>query len=145
MEIQSFTWFRYVISVCYIVSTYLLSSGTIAVADEKINQKVEDKKIYFLINEVKKSKAVFLRNGDEHDCEEAADHLETKMKRARRTFGFFGSMAPMSVETFIDKIASQSSMSGKVYQIKLPNQKPIPTKTWLYKKLKTKFPKKEKN
>lgn len=143
MEIQSFTWFRYVISICYILSSCLLSTNSIALAKDKIDQKVEDKKIYYLINEVKKSNAIFIRNGDEHNCKEAAEHLESKMKKARRSFGFFGSLAPMNVETFIDKIASQSSMSGKAYQIKFPNQKPIPSKTWMYQKLKAKFPKKE--
>lgn len=102
--------------------------------------KVEDAKINFLIQQIKTSQAVFIRNGDEHTAEEAADHLETKMKRARRTFGFFGSMKPIRVETFINKIASHSSMSGKPYQIKLPDGKVTGTGDWLKLELK-KYPK----
>lgn len=107
--------------------------------DSSFDQKIEDAKINFLLNKVKNSKATFMRNGSEHTCEEAADHLETKMKRGRRTFAFFGSLKPIKVETFIDKIASQSSMSGKPYKMRLPDGKILNTKDWLYEQLKS-FP-----
>lgn len=55
--------------------------------------------------------AVFLRNGDEHDAKEAADHLRTKWKAADDE--------AMTAEQFIDAIASKSSISGEPYRIRL--------------------------
>ena len=82
-----------------------------------IDQNIEDAKINYLIERVKNSKAIVIRNGSKHSCHEAAEHLTNKMKRGRRTFGFFGSLRPMKVETFIEKIASKSSLSGEPYKV----------------------------
>ena len=56
---------------------------------------------------------VFIRNGKEHTLEEAVDHLGLKRKKA-------GDKIKSSRE-FIEHLASKSSMSGKPYQIKMPD------------------------
>ena len=99
-------------------------------------QKIEDKKISFLIKQVKDSGAIFHRNGTDHSAQEAADHLETKMKRARRQFGFFGGkINDMSALQFIEKIASKSSVSGRPYLIKMNNGKKVEAEKWFKQRL----------
>ena len=44
----------------------------------------------------------------------------------------------MKVETFIEKIASKSSLSGEPYKVILPSGKIIFTRDWLYDELKNK-------
>ena len=138
MVFHRFSYISHIILKVYLILNLGIFTHRATAGDNQLDfdTKTEDAKIYFLINKVKLSKATFLRNGSEHNCVEAADHLETKMKRARRTFGFFGSLKPIKVETFIDKIASESSMSGKPYKIRLKNGKVVKTKDWLYKQLK---------
>jgi hypothetical protein len=71
----------------------------------------EDQKIEHLITYIQSmNNIVLIRNGSEHSSLEAAEHL--RMKRAK---------AGKSVKTaldFIDKIASESSLTGKPYEIK---------------------------
>lgn len=55
--------------------------------------------------------AVFIRNGQEHDAEEAADHLRRKWRHAG---------APCeTAEGFIEHCASRSSLTGRPYRIRL--------------------------
>jgi hypothetical protein len=147
LEFHRFSDISHIILKVYLILNLGIFTQCAIASDDKLDfdPKIEDAKIHFLINKVKLSKATFLRNWSEHDCVEAADHLETKMKRARRTFGFFGSLKPIKVETFIDKIASESSMSGKAYQIRLTDGKVVNTKDWLYKQLKLYSPQKSEN
>ena len=57
--------------------------------------------------------AVFIRNGDEHTCAEAADHLRQKWDRSRDEIE--------TAKDFIRIAASVSSMSGEPYLIRWKN------------------------
>ena len=63
-----------------------------------------------LLAEVESSDCVFIRNGREHSADAAADHLRMKRRRGKRYFD--------STETFIERLASRSSWSGRDYRIR---------------------------
>lgn len=54
--------------------------------------------------------ATFIRNGSEHSCKEAADHLEAKWKKHMSKI--------RTAEGFITELASASGMTGDPYKIK---------------------------
>lgn len=69
----------------------------------------------------------FIRNGSEYAPAEAADHLRLKLKK--------GGNAKMTAKEFIDKLASESSMSGKPYQLKWTDGKVYIIKPFLVREL----------
>lgn len=79
----------------------------------------EKQKIERLIDYVRHLKgAKFIRNGSEHNPQEAADHLQAKyLKHAARI---------QTAEVFINELASKSSASGEVYKIKLADGNVVP-------------------
>ena len=99
-------------------------------------QLTESQKIDWLIDQVKDSELVFLRNGNTHSAANAAKHLKFKIKTAKKMFWFFGPEKKFTVDDFINKIASKSSSTGKLYKIRLKNGLEVTTKNWLNKKLK---------
>ncbi len=112
---------------------FFLSFNCIA---EQSNQKLEEEKINFLLSTIKESKVVFLRNGDEHSGKKASKHLQNKMNYARRAFWLFGPKTDLTVDNFINKIASRSSTTKKEYHVRLEDGSMITTGTWLKAKLK---------
>ncbi|MCR9205322.1 MAG: DUF5329 domain-containing protein [Halobacteriovoraceae bacterium] len=104
------------------------------------NDDIDQQKIRFLLNEVEKSEVIFIRNGEEHPASKAKEHLEHKMKMAKKMFWFFGPERKITVQEFIEKIASSSSTTGEIYKIRLKTGEIVPTGDWLKKKL-TDFPK----
>ena len=54
--------------------------------------------------------AVFIRNGSEHSCQQAADHLMSKWEKHKDDI--------RSAKEFIEKLASTSGLSGEPYKIK---------------------------
>jgi len=96
----------------------------------------DEKKIEFLLKKIEDSKAIFIRNGEEHPAKKAKSHLEQKMKMATKMFWFFGPSKKITVEEFITKIASSSSTTGEIYKIRLKNGKIYSTEEWLRLKLK---------
>ena len=97
---------------------------------------LQEAQINFLLNEIEKSDIVFMRNGDEHNGKKARKHLENKMNYARRAFWLFGPKIDITVENFIEKIASRSSSSDKEYQVRLKTGVVMSTNQWLRQKLK---------
>ncbi len=95
------------------------------------HQRLEDAKIAYLLKRVEESGATFIRNGDEHPAKKAREHLEHKMKMARKMFWFFGPEKKISAREFIDKIASESSTTGEVYRLRTKEGKTLTTKEWL--------------
>jgi hypothetical protein len=89
----------------------LLASVAVARAPLTEIQKIES-----LITSIETLKgAVFIRNGSEYSAEQAAHHIRMKWDKA-------GSRVK-TAEDFIEKCASQSSMSGEKYQIRFANGK----------------------
>lgn len=83
--------------------------------------------ITHLIEFVKNSDATFIRNGDKHSPEEAADHLAMKYRRASR----YAKTAP----DFIENLASKSSWTGKAYTVELSSGEIITAQKWLQDEL----------
>lgn len=72
--------------------------------------------------------ATFIRNGSEYKPADAAAHLRRKWNAADDD----GSMTAV---TFIDQIASKSSMSDELYRIRLPNGTEVAAGEYLRKQL----------
>lgn len=71
----------------------------------------EAQKIERLIQFVRGMKdATFIRNGSEHSCREAAEHLQSKWQKHKDKIG--------SARDFIDELASKSGLSGQPYKIR---------------------------
>jgi hypothetical protein len=82
-----------------------------------------DAEIKFLIDSVRKSTCVFIRNGSEYDGAAAADHVQQK-------YDYYKSDIH-SAEDFIDRAASKSLVSGKPYQVHCAGASVIPATDWL--------------
>jgi len=70
---------------------------------------VDETEIVYLLDFVAASGCIFVRNGDEHNAADAADHLRLKYGRGKRYVD--------SAEDFIDFLATESSWSGEPYTI----------------------------
>jgi hypothetical protein len=71
--------------------------------------------------------AKFVRNGSEHDASNAASHLRAKWQAS--------DPERMTAEQFITEIASKSSTSGEVYQIRFPDGHTVPAGEFLRERL----------
>ena len=69
----------------------------------------EDADIQYLFDFVAASGCTFIRNGSDNNSEAAADHLRLKYVRGKRHVN--------SAEEFIDRLASESSWTGKKYTV----------------------------
>ncbi|RBP11665.1 YfeK family protein [Pseudocitrobacter faecalis] len=75
----------------------------------------EEARINAMLEALSKQKElVFVRNGDEHTCDEAVSHLKLKLGNTRNRID--------TAEQFIDKVASSSSITGKPYIVKIPGK-----------------------
>jgi hypothetical protein len=97
----------------------------VAIAQDNI----EKKKIEFLISSVHNLKgAKFIRNGSEHDCVEAAQHLRLKLEKAGNRV--------KTADDFIRLCSSKSYITGTPYTIKFPDGKAVASEKYLREKLK---------
>lgn len=83
--------------------------------------------IEYIINAVGTSDCVFIRNGKEHAATDAEHHLRMKYRRGQKWV--------TSAESFIDRIASKSSFSGKPYFIRCGLEAPQPAADWMMERL----------
>ena len=81
-----------------------------------------DAEIDFLLDTVVTSNCVFIRNGSEYKSAAARDHLQMKRERGKRYFD--------NAEEFIEKIASQSSWTGKDYFIQCGDEPTQTANSW---------------
>ena len=88
---------------CLLLALALALPGA-ATAGAETEQEVE-----YLLEFVAGSGCTFVRNGDDHDSADAADHLRLKYSRGKRYAG--------SAEQFIDRLATESSWSGDPYTV----------------------------
>jgi hypothetical protein len=88
----------------------------------------EQQKIQALISSIETLKgAVFIRNGSEYDGKKAADHMRAKLRYAGDKI--------QTAEEFIDELASKSSMSGRPYQIRLPDGRTVNSADYFHAEL----------
>jgi hypothetical protein len=86
-----------------------------------------DPEIDHLLEAIGNSGCVFIRNGTHHDAKKAEEHLRMKYERGRRY--------ATSAEVFIDRLASKSSMTRKLYMMECPGAKAEPSGDWLVRRL----------
>jgi hypothetical protein len=88
----------------------------------------EQAKIEALIGAVEAMpKAVFIRNGSEYAAARAADHLRLKWHNAGRRV--------RTAEQFIKYCASESSMTGRKYQIRYPDGRTVDSAAFFHEQL----------
>lgn len=94
---------------------------------EPLRAAAEQAKIDFLLQEVKKSDDVFVRNGREYSGPRASGHLATKLR--------FAGKRVQTATDFILGIASKSEETGKLYEIRTREGHREPLRDWLLARL----------
>jgi hypothetical protein len=103
-------------------ATFIISSGA---ANNPTDERNDIERLLAAVEA--SGDVVFIRNGTEHTAEEAADHLRAKWKAAGDKVA--------DVETFVDKIATKSSMSGEPYRVRKADGSEVPAADYLREKL----------
>ena len=99
-----------------------------AVYSSTVAELTEAQKVERLIDYVRGLEgATFIRNGSEHSCKEAADHLLAKWEKHKSKIS--------TAKEFINELASASGMSGEVYKIKFQDGTTLNSKEVLMKEL----------
>jgi hypothetical protein len=81
--------------------------------------------VEYLLNYIAKSDCEFLRNGSWYDAKRAEAHLRYKYER------LVSSDQIRTAEDFIDRAATQSSLSGQPYQVRCTGKDATSTNEWL--------------
>lgn len=88
----------------------------------------EQEKIDWLLTQIQKSDAVFIRNGTEYDGAKAASHIRSKL--------WWAGKRVQTARDFIQGVASHSEESGKPYEIRLKGAaSPTKLDDWLLARL----------
>ena len=103
-----------------VCAVFLLS--VTAHAEERADLEIEH-----LIQSIATSDCTFVRNGKRHSPTAAEKHLRMKLRRGKRYVS--------DAESFIDRLASKSSMSKKPYFIECEGEEPVPSGEWLKQRL----------
>ena len=111
---------------CFVFSSLSIAAGALT-DKQKINK---------LLDEIETSNLIFIRNGSEYSSAKARKHLEYKYNYVTKGFWFWQKKQKVTVRAFIDKLASQSSTSGKIYFIQTKEGTKVPARDWLNKRLK---------
>jgi hypothetical protein len=80
--------------------------------------------ISYLFNHLKSSGCKFNRNGHWYAAAAASDHLRTKYDYLLKE-GMIG-----STESFVERAAARSSITGKPYLVQCPGAAPVESATW---------------
>jgi uncharacterized protein DUF5329 len=91
-------------------------------AEPPIRMQLE---VSFLLGYIEGSRCAFYRNGAWHDSKEAQAHLRDKYKwlSARNLIN--------TTEEFIERAATESSLSGQAYEVKCNGGAPVTSNQWL--------------
>lgn len=88
----------------------------------------EQKRIDYLLHVVGSlAGSKFIRNGTEYDAKAAESHLRQKLD--------YGGEKLKTAEQFIEHCATQSSVSGQPYKVRLPDGKTVEAGPYLRSKL----------
>ena len=109
------------------VAQWIVAGVTLVAIATVSNADDGEKEIEYLLSSIGKSDCSFIRNGSAHSAEDAEAHLRMKYERGKRYVS--------SAETFIDRLASGSSLSRKPYEIDCAESLPVPSGEWLKKRL----------
>jgi len=109
-----------------LIAVALLTIATVASAGSRV--PAEDARIEYLLAVVASLQdAQFIRNGTAYDSKSAVEHMRTKLHLA-------GSRVK-TAEDFIRYCASESSVSGKPYEIRFPDGRVVLSADFLRQKL----------
>lgn len=98
----------------------VLTLGHCAFAEEDLERTVQH-----LLQVVRTSDLVFIRNGEQHSPSNAAAHMQKKSEHFRKKKKI------KTPEDFIRLAGTKSLLSGKPYSVRLKNGKTVPCGTWL--------------
>ena len=87
-----------------------------------------DTAIQYLLDYVRHSDIVFIRNDKAHTSTEAAAHMQKK-------YAYYKDVIK-TPEDFIRYAGTKSMISGRLYQVRMKNGKTVATKKWLMEALK---------
>jgi hypothetical protein len=107
---------------CFVVTILSIFISSIGIAASLSHE--EQAEVSQLFNYLGKSDCQFNRNGKWHDGAKAVDHLKKKYRYLTQK-GLIS-----SVESFIERGASESSMSGKPYMVRCGGDEPIKSSVW---------------
>jgi hypothetical protein len=107
--------------------TLLLAATVVRAAPETGATEAE---IRHLLDFVAQADVVFVRNGKDHTAKEAVDHMKKKRDH------FAGKGKVKTAEDFITYAGTKSLLSGKLYQVRLPDGTTRPCADWLTAELK---------
>ena len=79
--------------------------------------------IGYLLQYVRNSEVVFIRNNKEHTAHEAEDHMRKKYQHFKEQI--------KTPEDFIQFAGTKSLLSGRRYRVRLKNGKTIQSQKWL--------------
>ena len=108
----------------YLITLLILSCIQSVSADVPAEQKPE---VEHLLEFVRQSDCIMVRNGTEHSGEYAVSHIQKKYDYFKDDIN--------STEAFIEYSATKSTMSGKYYTIRCSGQEEMPTQDWLLEEL----------
>ncbi|MGJ3703316.1 DUF5329 family protein [Variovorax sp. AFSI2.2] len=119
---SSFRLFRTALFAILLAAVAALAQATPSASEQKL--------IDTLILRVSNMKTMtFMRNGDEHNAADAAKHMQAKFDHFKDEI--------VTAEDFIDRCASRSEITGKPYQVKMPNGAVRDAKEFLTAELRT--------
>jgi hypothetical protein len=96
----------------------LLLSGIVWANPDSAGTEIE-----YLLQTIGNSNCTFIRNGSEHSSTDAESHLRKKYSHAGKRID--------TAEKFVGKLATQSSISGKPYELECQPGKTEPVSEWL--------------
>jgi len=73
----------------------------------------EEQKIHFLLNSIKRSEVIFVRNGKHYDGKTAAKWLDWKRRHKQ-----YRDDPIVTAKDFVERVADRSKRSGKFYQLR---------------------------
>ncbi len=104
----------------FLLSCLLMGASTAAHLAPAVRAEIEG-----LLGRLEASRCEFQRNGVWHSAADASSHLRGKLNYLDER----GMVA--SAEQFIERAATQSSMTGGAYRVRCANATPVPSSTWL--------------
>ena len=110
------------IALLLTASLFLASSSAMPAEKGSVDGDIQEI-INYLVEFVRSSDVVFIRNDKEHTPEEAVSHMLKKYKYAKRKV--------KTPEDFIEYCATKSTVSGKPYLVRLVDGRTITSAQWL--------------
>ena len=114
-------WLRHAARAAMLLFTLLAHAASLTPAS-----RVE---IDSLLSRLAASGCQFGRNGSWYTSIEAQAHLRKKLDY------LIDKGAVVSTEQFIERAATKSSVSGRVYQVRCGSNPPVPSSAWLHSEL----------